>query len=77
MADSDIIDTIAEWLQANTRYGCSSDRLAQDFLAALRAAGYAVVKLPEPEYGPDGEGQYGWTLTRHASSPLHCWLPPT
>lgn len=47
MSDQDIIDTIAEWLQANTRYGCTSDRLATDFLAALRER-YAVVERPEP-----------------------------
>jgi hypothetical protein len=43
----DIIDTIAEWLQASARYGCSSDRMAQDFLAALRGAGYEIVTTEE------------------------------
>ena len=65
MTDQDIIDTIAEWLQANTRYGCTSDRLATDFLAALRSAGYAIVKLPEPdsvtEATDDENGRKEWS----------------
>ena len=29
-------------------------------LEHLAETGHAVVKLPEPTYGPDGEGQFGW-----------------
>lgn len=33
---------------------------ATHVLASLKAARIAVVELPEPTYGPDGEGQYAW-----------------
>lgn len=65
MSDQEIIDTIAEWLQDNTRYGCTSDRLATDFLAALRER-YAIVELPKPDDDTEWDGQdQGWWVSYH------------
>lgn len=68
MSNQDIIDTIADDFN-NEIVGNSIDYnggrltlsrsrdLAAQALAALRAAGYVIVKLPEPDSPLDGDGQ--------------------
>ena len=86
MSENDIIDTIAEVL--NTQLGSYPDRYAewidvQALVAVLRAAGYAIVKLPEREQGAwpvDYPRQHatGWvyiTATGAIGFPPHKVLP--
>ena len=64
MSDEDIIDTIAEevwhgmWEEAKKHPLVGDDRfladeIAKAAIAALRSAGYAVTKLPEPDSSGD------------------------
>lgn len=64
---------------ANALLGFSTGTLAREILSALKAARIAVVELPEPEYGPDGGGQFGWrsvavvTATPNADGSWTVW----
>ena len=68
LSDRDIIDTIAKTIDWALDYDDEGNPvhpyppvLAETTLDALRSAGYAIVKLPKPDEGPDGEGEYSWT----------------
>ena len=82
MADEDIIDTIGAVLE--TRFDLAyegvdghqsweTSSVARDALAALHAAGYAIVELPEPA---DGE----WVIQGIGNVATYAWdgspLPP-
>lgn len=61
MTNQDIIDTIEGqlgWVRSRTHR-----ENAERILDALRQAGCAIVQLPEPRSGPDGEGEYVWATT--------------
>lgn len=71
MTDQDIIDTIAKALyRAHIEGLISFGKEAEKVLASLRDAGYAIVALPEPDTGPDGEGEYTWNTTVAQSNEL-------
>ena len=54
------VSAIADALSYPLPYEAHHFDRAERILAALKAARIALVELSEPEYGPDGEGQFGW-----------------
>lgn len=60
MSDDDkIIDTIKRYDELLVT--CQECGGLREILAALRSNGMDVIELPEPDYGPDREGDYEWT----------------
>lgn len=64
------VDVVAAELQTVSGFGTCREK-ATDILAALTRAGYAVVKLPEPQFYPDDER--GDVI--HFSGSSHSYFP--